>query len=94
MFPIFEQGQGKGIGHTFDTFLRKFIEICEEHLQTNRAKAFAFILYDFYDEATKKVFRNQGGFARLDRLSGQNLSVFYLHSENIKRHTSVCRNAD
>lgn len=82
MVPIFEQGQGQGIGHTFNTFLTRFIEICEEHLQTNRAKAFAFILYDFNDEATIQVLRNQGGFARLDRLSGHDLSVFYLHSDN------------
>lgn len=84
MVPIFEQGKGQGIGHSFDTFLTRFIEICEEHLQNNRAKAFAFILYDFHDQPTKDVLRNQGGFARLDRLSGHDLSVFYLHSDSKK----------
>lgn len=82
MVPIFEQGQGQGIGYTFNTFLTRFIEICEEHLKSDRAKAFAFILYDFNDQATRDVLRNQGGFARLDRLSGKDLSVFYLHSDN------------
>lgn len=82
MIPIFEQGEGKGIGHSFDTFLRRFLDICEEHLKTDRATAFAFILYDFSNEATKQVLRNQGGFTRLDRLSGNDLSVFFLHSEN------------
>jgi hypothetical protein len=82
MIPIFEQGQGNGIGHSFDTFLRRFIEICEEHLENGRAKSFAFILYDFQDDSTKNVLRNQGGFARLDRLSGRDLSVFYIHSDN------------
>ena len=84
MVPIFEQGQGHGIGHTFNTFLTRFIKICEEHLQSDRAKAFAFILYDFHDQSTRDVLHNQGGFARLDRLSGHDLSVFYLHSDNKK----------
>lgn len=84
MVPIFEQGQGNGIGHSFDTFLRRFIEICEEHLENTRAKSFAFILYDFHDNSIKQVLRNQGGFARLDRLSGRDLSVFYIHSDNKK----------
>jgi hypothetical protein len=84
MVPIFEQGQGQGIGHTFNTFLTRFIEICDEHLKSDRAKAFAFILYDFHDEATRDILRNQGGFTRLDRLSGHDLSVFYLHSDNKK----------
>lgn len=84
MVPIFEQGKGQGVGHSFDTFLTRFIEICEEHLQNNRAKAFAFILYDFHDQTTRDVLRNQGGFARLDRLSGHDLSVFYLHSNSKK----------
>ena len=82
MVPIFEQGQGQGIGHTFDTFLIRFIEICEAHIENDRAMAFAFILYDFHDEATRQVLRNQGGFAKLDRLSGNDLSVFYLHSDS------------
>lgn len=85
MVPIFEQGKGHGIGHSFNTFLTRFIEICEEHLQNDRAKAFAFILYNFNDEATKQVLRNQGGFTKLDRLSGNDLSIFYLHSDNRKQ---------
>ena len=82
MMPIFEAGKGKGIGHSFDTFLRRFIEICEDHLKNGRAKAFAFILYDFHDETIRNILKNQGGFARLDRLSGHELSVFYLDSVN------------
>lgn len=82
MIPIFEQGQGQGIGHSFDSFIRKFTDICEDHLRTGRARAFAFILYDFHDEQIREILKAQGGFARLDRLSGHNLSVFYLHSDN------------
>lgn len=92
MTPIYEQGKGNGIGHSFDTFLRRFIEICEEHLENARAKSFAFILYDFNDDVTKNVLRNQGGFARLDRISGRDLSIFYIHSDNkelIKSFNSI-----
>jgi|ERR1035437_674319 hypothetical protein len=83
MFPIFEQGEGQGIGLSFDRFLERFISICEEHLENGRAKSFAFILYDFSDKQIKdEILKKQGGFAHLDRLSGKNLSVFYLNSNN------------
>jgi len=79
MIPIYEQGKGEGIGYGFDDFLRRFVDICEEHKRDQRARAFAFILYDFENAAIRKVLKLQGGFARLDRLSGHDLSIFYLH---------------
>jgi hypothetical protein len=79
MIPIFEQGQGKGIGHGLDSFLVRFDTICQEHVQNKRAKAFAFILYDFGSDL-HRILKDQGIFARLDRLAGTNLSVFYLHT--------------
>ena len=82
MIPIFEQGHQQGIGHRYDSFLRKFIKICEKHLENGRAKSFAFILYDFRDEQIRNILKSQGGFAKLDRLSGSELSVFYIHSDN------------
>lgn len=80
MFPIFEQGSGKGIGHGLDSFIQRFDKICAEHTATGRASAFAFILYDFTDKALKQILKDQGVFARLDRLSGSDLSIFYLHA--------------
>lgn len=82
MIPIYEQGHGQGIGHSYESFLRKFIDICENHLESKRAKSFAFILYDFRNEQIKEILKNQGGFAKLDRLSGNELSVFYIHSDS------------
>jgi len=84
MVTIFEQGHGQGIGYMLDSFLKRFIDICEEHLENGRAKAFAFLLYDFQNQNIKDILKNQGGFAQLDRLSGNDLSVFYLHSDNIQ----------
>lgn len=80
MIPIYEQGQGRGIGHGLESFLRRFEQICQEHLMTGRARTFAFIFYDFQDQALRRILRDQGVFAQLDRLSGANLSVFYLHA--------------
>ncbi len=82
MIPIFEQGQGKGIGYSFNAFLSRFVDICGEHLRNKTAKSFAFIIYDFNDELFKTVLKDQGGFTKLDRLSGTDLSVFYIHSES------------
>ena len=64
MNPIFEQGNGSGIGHNLDRFLERFIEICEIQLENGKAKSFALILYDFHDEAIKSVLKDQGGFTR------------------------------
>lgn len=80
MIPIYEQGSGNGIGHGLSSFLRRFDEICAEHLSNGRAKSFAFIFYDFTDQAIRTILNDQGVFTKLDRLSGKELSVFYLHA--------------
>jgi hypothetical protein len=80
MFVIQEQGRGKGIPHGLDSFLERFDAICQEHLKAQRAKAFAFIFYDFADGDFRKILKDQGVFVQLDRLAGKNLSVFYLNS--------------
>jgi len=80
MIPIYEQGSGNGIGHGLSSFLRRFDEICAQHLAEGRAKSFAFIFYDFTDQALREILKNQGVFAQLDRLAGKQLSIFYLHA--------------
>ena len=81
MNPIFEQGNGNGIGHNFTTFVKRFIEICENHLNNERADSFAFILYDFHNETLRKILKTEG-FTKLDRLSRNKLSIFYLDSKS------------
>ena len=80
MIPIYEQGSGEGIGHGLDSFLERFDSICNEHLKNKRAKAFAFIFYDFEDQDFRRILKDKGVFAKLDRLAGTNLSIFYLHT--------------
>ena len=82
MIPIYEQGNSTGIGYSFDSFVARFQDVCRYYLEKKRAHAFAFIFYDFTNKAIREVLKSQGGFARLDRLSGNRLSVFYLHSES------------
>ena len=80
MFPIQEQGSGKGIGHSLGSFLERFDTICKEHTEQDRARAFAFIFYNFSDQHLRRILKDQGAFAKLDRLAGQDLTVFYLNS--------------
>ncbi len=80
MIPIYEQGSGKGIGHNLQSFFERFESICREHKDSKRAKAFAFIFYDFVDQELRRILNDQGVFAQLDRLSGDELSIFYLHT--------------
>lgn len=84
MIPIYEQGHGKGIGYGLDSFLDRFDAICRDHIESKRAKAFAFIFYDFQDEAIRRILKDEGVFAQLDRLAGTNLSIFYLHTAKRK----------
>ena len=80
MIPIYEQGNGRGIGLGLKEFQSRFLQLCQEHANAGRAKAFALILYDFTDEGLRKILENQSAFTKLDRLAGRELSIFYLHS--------------
>ncbi|WP_146021813.1 MULTISPECIES: hypothetical protein [unclassified Pseudomonas] len=82
MIPIYEQGSGNGIGHSVKTFLAEFEKIAINHVEKGRAKSIAFIFYDFQDRDFKRVLKSEGVFTQLDRLSGKDLSIFYLHSGN------------
>jgi hypothetical protein len=78
MVPIEEAG-GRGIGHNLDTFITRFDEITAKHLRDKRALAFAFVFYDFSDSAARAILKDRGVFAKLDRLAGTKLSIFYMH---------------
>jgi hypothetical protein len=75
MIPIYEQGNGRGIGYNFESFIKRFDEICASHSD----RSFSFIFYDFKDDSLKTILKDQGVFAALDRLSGSELDIFYLH---------------
>lgn len=87
MNPIFTIENKHNInGYRYDTFIEHFDSICQEHLETGRAKKFAFIVYDFHSP-THEVLQNNGVFTELDRLSGKNITIFYLDGQlNRKRN--------
>lgn len=80
MIPIYEQGGGRGIGLMVEGFLQRMEEICAEHVRDGRARAFAVILRNAEDRDLKRILADQGAYAKLDRLSGDVLSVFFVHT--------------
>lgn len=70
------------MGILLTAFFKRFIDICNQLKLDNEAKSFAFILYNFRDESVRFVLQKQGGFAKLDRMSGKDLAVFYINSED------------
>jgi len=88
MNPIFTTSNDRGLnGYWYDEFVEQFDNICKEHLATKRAKKFAFIIYDFHSP-THSVLQNQGVFTDLDRLSGKDITIFYLDGQlNEQRNT-------
>lgn len=95
MNPIFTSNNERNLkGYWYDEFVSHFDSICKEHLSTRRAKKFAFIVYDFHSP-THEVLQNHGVFTELDRLSGKDITVFYLDGQlgrNRNNQTRLFRN--
>jgi hypothetical protein len=58
----------------------KILSICERHQDEDRAMAFAFILFDFDNPQISSVLSDFKYWKALDKISGQYLSVFHLHT--------------
>jgi hypothetical protein len=85
MNPIYEGSSGGGIGYNIREFSTRFDIICQQHLAAKRARAFAFIFHDLVDDSLRTILDDQGVFTKLDRLSGNELSIFYLKGATPKR---------
>lgn len=82
MIPIYENNnKNNGLGYSYDTFIKRFINICEEHLSDHKAKSFMFIFYDFEDTMHKLLFDDYCNKV-LDRVSSNSLSIFYIHTRD------------
>lgn len=66
------------LGYTIEEFGHRFLQICQEHKSQGTAKAFAVILYEYQNKEFRNELNNHNYFTRLDRLTGKDLSVFYL----------------
>ncbi|WP_144214072.1 hypothetical protein [Flavobacterium anhuiense] len=85
MNPIFTISNTNNLnGYSYDEFTSQFEKICEDHIDTGRAKKFAFIVYDFHSPI-KKILQDMGAFVELDRLSGKNITIFYLDGQLNKK---------
>ena len=72
-------------GHSFEEFNDKFLSICNEHQEQDRALAFAFILYDFNNPQVKKVLNDDDYWYSLNKLSSNYLTIFSIHQVPEKR---------
>lgn len=79
MYPILLKDGEHGIGLGYEEFKSRFHEICEQHLDEKRAKAFAVVFCDFGNSVTASVLHGERGFGALNDLSGSEMTVFYLH---------------
>ena len=79
MIPIYEQGSGKGVGLMPEQFIDVLEGKFEHGLKLDKDTQFAFIFRDFQDQKLNGILKDQGVFAQLDRLSGEDFHVFYLH---------------
>lgn len=87
MIPIFEQIGNHGEGYSYREFSERFDDICRQHLREGRAKAFAFIFYDF-NSPLRRTLKDENIYRKLDRLAGHDLSIFFLNAPTSKATTS------
>ncbi len=55
-------------------------ELCQKHKDENRAIAFAFLIFDFEHPQLIKVLDDKEYWNALHAISGELLSIFYIHS--------------
>lgn len=78
MIPIWEQIPSTAVGHSLADLNRRFMEICAEHREANRAQAFAFLLVDVDTPEFNKMLRDRDYWSALNAIAGRFLSVFTL----------------
>jgi len=77
MYPI-STYDGKHID--FDDLSSLIRRICTDHRSSERALAFAFILYDFTNENISKILIDEAYWQSLNKLSGNLLTIFYINT--------------
>jgi len=70
--------------HSFDaeSFESYIMETTKMHKEQGRALAFAFIIYDFDNHTINQILKKEDYWSSLDKISGRNLSVFYINSQS------------
>ena len=78
MVPIHTYKNGQVIDIRTGELYDNIVEICNEHRLTNRALAFAFILYNSKNPQIYKILQDEDYWRALDQTSGRYLTVFYI----------------
>ena len=82
MVPIQTYKDGQVIDIQTGELYDNIAAICNEHRLTNRALAFAFILYNFKNPQIYKILRDEDYWRSLNETSGRYLSVFYISQQD------------
>ncbi|MDP4183637.1 MAG: hypothetical protein Q8862_00565 [Bacteroidota bacterium] len=88
MYPVylFDNKEEDNIGINVKEFNDKFLEICQENRDSNRARAFAFILTDFHSTEANHFIMNKEFWIELHTLSDHFLTVFHLDFTSTELH--------
>ncbi len=84
MYTIFLDGKqgARATGMGYSEFVDGFEEICKQHIDDKRARAFAFIFYNMIDGTIRSALKSARGFEILNKQSGNDITLFYLHSHS------------
>lgn len=85
MIPVFIHDVQGTRGLAFRDFESRVVQICEEHQQSGRACAFAFLLHDARSPELGKVLADPAYWASLDAISGNALTVFSIFNGALRR---------
>ena len=78
MIPVYQQGNGNEIGISIEKFHNALASIPV-------GKRIAILLRDFPNRAISNLFSTTGVFVELDRLSGDELDIYYADNDAISR---------
>lgn len=76
MYTIYLHEPTTKVGYKINSFKTKFLNICNTHVQDERALAFAFILYDFENPEIAKILKDIEYWNCLNQVAGHYLTVF------------------
>lgn len=70
----------------YGQFLETFNSVCREHIQSGRARVFAFLFYDMTHGSVREALKKAYGFQRLHDKAAKDVTLFYLHANAVGTH--------
>lgn len=78
MVPIYTLKDGQVVALQTGELYNSILDICSEHKSTNRALAFAFILFNYKNPQIYKILNDDDYWRAMNQTSGKYLSIFYI----------------